>query len=206
MSEQNPYETLGLAKTASFEEIQAAKQKLSAKYEGDRAVVDKLEAAYDAIIMDRLRQRQQGTLDVPDKIRFAETSQKKTQASQPLVKSPELPQWLVDLRDTPETNTLYTALGVNGAIAIAGIFLATDLTSTLLTVALIANIYLLYRKEQRFGRAALIGIVALVAGIALGSGVNAILNSTGVTVAIAPEHLLLVLSSIVFGLGTSFLR
>ncbi|MEB3224770.1 MAG: CPP1-like family protein [Synechococcus sp.] len=206
MSEQNPYETLGLAETASFEEIQAAKQKLSAQYQGDRAVVDKLEAAYDAIIMDRLRQRQQGTLEVPDQIRFAETPKKTVVSAPSPVEMARLPQWLTDLRDTPEPQTLNLALGINGAIAVAGLFLAPDLTSTLLTASLVANIYLLYRKEQRFGRAALISVSSLVLGVALGSGVNALFNSLDVTLAIATEQILLLASSITFGLSSSFLR
>ncbi|MBV5261057.1 molecular chaperone DnaJ [Synechococcus moorigangaii CMS01] len=206
MSEQNPYETLGLAKTASFEEIQAAKQKLSAQYEGDRAVVDKLEAAYDAIIMDRLRQRQQGTLEVPDQIRFAETPPKSSKSTAPVVEMDRLPPWLTDLRDRPEPQTLNLALGLNGAIAVMGLFLTPDFVSTLLSISLVINIYLLYRKENRFGRATLISIGALVVGIGLGSGVNALLNSLDVAVAIATEQILLLLSSITFGLSTSFLR
>ncbi|WP_024544688.1 CPP1-like family protein [Picosynechococcus sp. NKBG15041c] len=206
MSEQNPYKTLGLVETASFEEIQAAKQKLSTQYQGDRAVVDELEAAYDAIIMDRLRQRQQGTLEVPDQIRFAETPPKEAKVAPVTLDMERLPQWLTDLRDTPEPQTLNLALGINGAIAIVGLFLSPELASTILTAALMVNIYLIYRKEQRFGRAALISVVALILGIGLGSGLNALLSSLNVTLAIATEQILLIASSLTFGLSTSLLR
>lgn len=205
MSELNPYQTLGLAENASFEEIQAAKQKLSEQHQDDRTVVEKLDAAYDAIIMDRLRQRQQGTLEVPDQIRFAESQKKVIEAPKSLDTS-KLPTWLTDLRDQPEPQDINLALGINGAIAAAGLFLSASLAPTLLTASLIANIYLLYRKEKRFGRSALIGIVSLVVGVSLGSGINALLSSAGMNLAIAPEQILIVVSSAVFGLTASFLR
>lgn len=206
MSEQNPYKTLGLAKSASFDEIQAAKKKLSEKHQGDTAVVEQLEAAYDAIIMDRLRQRQQGTLEVPDQIRFGESQQNK--ATEPKVKldTSSWPAWITDLKDAPEPQDLNLAFGINGAIAAAGFFLDPGATSTLLTVLLIANIYLLYRKEKKFGRAFLVGLGSFVVGIIVGSGINALLASQGGTVAIAPEQVSLVCCCLAGGLGASFLR
>lgn len=205
MSEQNPYKTLGLAESASFEEIQAAKQKLKEQHQGNNTVVEELEAAYDAIIMDRLRQRQQGTLDVPDQIRFAEV-QKKQQESPPTVPSVPLPGWLSDLRDTPESRDLNLALGINGAIAVATLFLSPTLASTALTFTLIANVYLLYRKENRFGRSVLISLVSLVVGITLGSGINALIASQGGSLAIAPDQILVMSCCAVGGLSSSFLR
>ncbi|MGB2925687.1 MAG: CPP1-like family protein [Limnothrix sp.] len=205
MSEQNPYKTLGLAESASFEEIQAAKQKLSQQYQGDSTQVESLEAAYDAIIMDRLRQRQQGTLEVPDQIRFAEPPKKSFELPK-VISASNLPNWLVNLRDQPEPQDINLALGVNGAIAAAGLFLNAGLASTILTALLIVNIYLLYRKENRFGRAALVGIASLIVGVVIGSGINALLASQGVVWAIAPEQILIITSCIVGGLASSFLR
>lgn len=205
MSEQNPYKTLGLAESASFEEIQAAKQKLSQQHQNDSILVESLEAAYDAIIMERLRQRQQGTLDVPDQIRFAETPKKSFDLPKSIDTS-NLPNWLVDLRDQPEPQDLNWALGVNGAIAVTGLFLNVSLASTILTVLLIANIYLLYRKENRFGRAFLVGVSSLILGVAIGSGVNALIGSTGGSLAIAPEQILIITSCLTGGLSSSFLR
>lgn len=205
MSEQNPYKTLGLAESASFEEIQAAKQKLSQQHQNDSTLVESLEAAYDAIIMERLRQRQQGTLDVPDQIRFAETPKKSFELPKSIDTS-NLPNWLVDLRDQPEPQDLNWALGVNGAIAAAGLFLEASLASTILTALLVANIYLLYRKENRFGRAFLVGVSSLILGVAIGSGINALIASQGGSLAIAPEQILIITSCISGGLTSSFLR
>jgi hypothetical protein len=205
MSEQNPYKTLGLAESASFEEIQAAKQKLSQQHQNDSTLVESLEAAYDAIIMERLRQRQQGTLDVPDQIRFAETPKKSFELPKSIDTS-NLPNWLVDLRDQPEPQDLNWALGVNGAIAVTGLLLDVSLASTILTVVLVVNIYLLYRKENRFGRAFLVGLSSLILGVAIGSGVNALIGSQGGNLAIAPEQILIIASCITGGLSSSFLR
>jgi len=205
MSEQNPYKTLGLAESASFEEIQAAKQKLSQQHQNDSTLVESLEAAYDAIIMERLRQRQQGTLDVPDQIRFAETPKKSFELPKSIDTS-NLPNWLVDLRDQPEPQDLNWALGVNGAIAVTGLLLDVSLASTILTVVLVVNIYLLYRKENRFGRAFLVGLSSLILGVAIGSGVNALIGSQGGNLAIAPEQILIITSCITGGLSSSFLR
>ncbi len=205
MSEQNPYKTLGLAESATFDEIQAAKQKLSQEHQGDTKVVEQLEAAYDAIIMDRLRQRQQGTLKVPDQIRFAE-SQKKVVERPKGIDTSSLPTWLTDLKDTPEPQELNLALGINGAIAVGSLLLNASLASTILTALLIVNVYLLYRKENRFGRSLLIGIVSLAGGVAIGSVVNALIASQGASLAIAPEQIVLVSCCITNGLSTSFLR
>lgn len=204
MSEQNPYQTLGLAETASFEEIQAAKQKLSQEHKDDVQVVEDLEAAYDAIIMARLRQRQEGTLNVPDQIRFAEAQQENVVKKQS-VDLDQLPDWVQNLFDTPEPQDLYLAFGLSGAIAL-GALLVADLASTLLTVALVANVYLLNRKEKRFGRSVLLGIGGLVVGIGLGSGINALLAFQNISLAIAPQQILVVACCGVFGLSASFLR
>ena len=72
MSEQSPYEKLGVSETASFEEIQAAKNRLTQEYSNDVKTVEDIEAAYDSIIMERLKLRQEGRIKVPDRIRFAE--------------------------------------------------------------------------------------------------------------------------------------
>ena len=70
MSEHNPYDQLGVTEDSSFEEIQAAKSRLSAECRNDAKQLESIEAAYDAVIMDRLKMRQEGRIKVPDRIRF----------------------------------------------------------------------------------------------------------------------------------------
>jgi hypothetical protein len=93
MSDQNYYDTLGLDENSSFEEIQEAKERLIVECEDDRKRKEAIEAAYDAILMERLRLRQEGKIKVPDRIRFAEETPEKpiTQSASPSI---ERPAWL----------------------------------------------------------------------------------------------------------------
>ena len=72
MSQQSPYEQLGVSEDATFEEIQAAKQRVLAQLGGDDTLQNNIEAAYDAILMERLKLRQQNKIKVPEEIRFPE--------------------------------------------------------------------------------------------------------------------------------------
>ena len=49
MSNQSHYQQLGITEDASFEEIQAAKERLKQKNSNDQKVIENIEAAYDAI-------------------------------------------------------------------------------------------------------------------------------------------------------------
>ncbi|HEY9700999.1 MAG TPA: CPP1-like family protein [Allocoleopsis sp.] len=70
--EPNFYARLGVKEDASFEEIKFARDRLKEKYSNDGKTVESIEGAYDAILMERLRMRQEGKIKVPDGIRFAE--------------------------------------------------------------------------------------------------------------------------------------
>jgi len=72
MSDQSPYEKLGVSEDASFDEIQDVRNRLLEQHGGDGIVRDVIEAAYDAILMERLRMRQEGKIKVPERIRFPE--------------------------------------------------------------------------------------------------------------------------------------
>ncbi|MCP9799876.1 CPP1-like family protein [Synechococcus sp. RedBA-s] len=56
----SPYERLGITPDASFDEVQAARQHQLAAVATDPQACAKVEAAYDAVLMERLRERQQG--------------------------------------------------------------------------------------------------------------------------------------------------
>jgi hypothetical protein len=56
----NPYERLGITPDASFDAVQAAKQDRLAEVGDDPQARARIEAAYDAVLMDRLKERQQG--------------------------------------------------------------------------------------------------------------------------------------------------
>jgi Protein CHAPERONE-LIKE PROTEIN OF POR1-like len=72
MSNQSHYEKLGVSESSSFEAIQTARARLSVEHQSDPKRLQEIELAYDALLMERLRLRQEGKIDVPDGVRFAE--------------------------------------------------------------------------------------------------------------------------------------
>ncbi|NES69281.1 MAG: molecular chaperone DnaJ, partial [Okeania sp. SIO2D1] len=48
MSDLSNYQQLGLTEDASFDEIQAAKERLKQQHSGDQKVIENIEAAYDS--------------------------------------------------------------------------------------------------------------------------------------------------------------
>ena len=171
MSEQNPYEQLGVTEESSFEEIQEAKQRLVQKYQNDSKIVESIEAAYDSVLMDRLRMRQEGRIKVPDRIRFPERLTIPVE-SKP-VTSNKSPNWWKSSIDTPSAQdivvpaVIYACLG---AITLLVPDPSGSLLPLLLAFGVFVNIYFFNRKEKRFGRALLFTLAGLVLGVALGAG------------------------------------
>ena len=56
----DPYVRLGLSQDATFEQVQSAKARCIAEVDGDDQARARVEAAYDSVLMSRLRNRQQG--------------------------------------------------------------------------------------------------------------------------------------------------
>ena len=56
----DPYARLGLSQHATFEQVQSAKARCIAEVDGDDQARARVEAAYDSVLMSRLRNRQQG--------------------------------------------------------------------------------------------------------------------------------------------------
>jgi hypothetical protein len=116
MSQQSPYEQLGVSQDATFEEIQAAKQRVLAQLGGDDTLQSNIEAAYDAILMERLKLRQQNKIKVPEEIRFPE----KLLATVPKFAPPSLansPSWLGDTFERPDRSALMTTSGAYALLA-----------------------------------------------------------------------------------------
>ena len=171
MSEQNPYEQLGVTEESSFEEIQEAKQRLVQQYQNDSKIVESIEAAYDSVLMDRLRMRQEGRIKVPDRIRFPERLTIPVE-SKPVTSS-KSPNWWQSSIDTPSAQdigvpaVIYACLG---AITLLVPDPSGSLLPLLLAFGVFVNIYFFNRKEKRFGRALLFTLAGLVLGVALGAG------------------------------------
>ncbi len=208
MSDQNPYERLGVKENASFEEIQDAKQRLIQKYRDDSKILESIEAAYDAIIMERLKLRQEGKIKVPERIRFPEQSLE-APPNPTSVPANTSPAWLQQLIDTPSrADILWPALVF---LVLAGMSVFSQsaegsLLPLLMALGFGANIYFLNRKEKRFGRSVLITLIGLLLGIALGSGLAKLLGAPGGGIALAADQFASVVTFCVFWLISSFLR
>ena len=88
----DPYERLGVAPDASFDTVQEAKLARLEEAGDDPLVRSRIEAAYDAVLMDRLKERQQGRVSSA-----ARSASQREQASPPpsrpaLSALPSLPQ------------------------------------------------------------------------------------------------------------------
>jgi Protein CHAPERONE-LIKE PROTEIN OF POR1-like len=171
MSQQSPYEQLGVAENATFEEIQAAKQRVIAQLSGDRQLQENIEAAYDAILMERLKLRQQGKIKVPDGIRFPE----KLPTVMPSFTPPSIansPSWIGDTFQKPSQTEILTTSGVYTVLGGATLVpsLASTGLPTLIALGTGFSLYFINQKQHRFKRALLGSLLALIAGAAI-SGV-----------------------------------
>ncbi|KKI98150.1 CPP1-like family protein [Prochlorothrix hollandica] len=211
MSEHSPYEQLGVSEGASFDEIQEAKSRLMEQCGDDRKLMDSIETAYDAVLMHRLRMRQEGKIKVPDRIRFAEESAPKepprlAPSLQPNLT--QLPGWMQQLVDNPSpTEVLWPALvfGVFGVV-----ILVAPNPSSLLQLALVGGIgtstYFLNRKEQRTGRAILLSFIGLGLGLFLGTLLYGLLQGLLSPLGVQGDQWATFTSLVTLWLVSSFLR
>lgn len=208
MSEQNPYEQLGVTEEASFEEIQEAKQRLSQQYQNDGKILESIETAYDAVIMDRLRMRQEGKIKVPDRIRFPERLAPAPVESPPIARRVSS-SWLKRTIDTPDPKDIWLPALIYAALAAITLLVndpAGSLSPLLLAFGVFVNLYFFNRKEGRFGRALLFTFGGLILGVALGAGAIALFKGAGIVVPVDSRQITSLATFLVFWLVSSFLR
>ena len=208
MSEQTPYQTLGVTEDSSFDEIQAVKSQLSQKYQGDSRALEIVESAYDAILMDRLKLRQEGKIKVPDVIRFPERAIEKS-PSLPSLNMSNSPAWIQQLVDTPSRNDILLPAGIFAALAGISAFnqdTTGSFSSLLLVIGVFITIYFINRKEGKIGRAFLITLVALLLGVALGTALGGLLGASGLMFGLASEQVACFVAFLFFWIASSFLR
>jgi hypothetical protein len=209
MSELNPYEKLGVTEDASFEQIQKAKDKLKQQYKNNPPVLESIEVAYDTIIMQRLRLRQEGKIKVPEQIRFPE---KKVQVS-PLPKIPnnqateKISNWLTDLLDQPNMREVL----VNGLIFLALITISifnknTEVLPLLLTVGVGTSFFVLYRKENLFWRSVGITFLSFVLGVFVANIFYNLSLNAGLMLSITQEQFACLFTFCILWLTSSFIR
>ena len=183
MSDKNSYETLGLNDASSFEEVQAAREQLLVENEGNPQQKEVIEAAYDAILMERLKMRQEGKIKVPDRIRFAEKkAEESLKASQDKATVQKPPAWMQDWLDTPSRDDILWPSVIFLGLAIASWFLGSGPStgvSAVLGFGVAISVYFLNRKEKRFWRSILLSMGGLMVGLLIGYLIGVLLSQQG---------------------------
>ncbi|MGF1537079.1 MAG: CPP1-like family protein [Elainellaceae cyanobacterium] len=202
MSTQSSYDKLGVDENSSFEEIQNARSRLLDEHGSDRKLADDIEAAYDAILMDRLRQRQEGKIRVPDRIRFPERLAAEAPAQ--TASTPAKPSfgWLQNALDNPSQNEI-----IWPAISFVGVG-ALGLASPSVALALGVGfcLYFLNRKEHKFGRSLLLTLGTLIVGVLLGLQIGTLTAAQLSAFQLTPDGFAALVTAFGFWLTSSFLR
>lgn len=170
MSEQNPYEQLGVSEDASFDEIQDVRNRLLEQFNGDAKRLEVIETAYDAILMDRLKMRQEGRIKVPERIRYPERLVP-APPKENLTPSEQSPVWLQKILDKPTPqDVLLPGVWYLGLSAISVFYKAggDQILQLALLIGIGVSLFFLNRKEGKFGRAVLFTLVGLITGLVVG--------------------------------------
>ncbi|OUL19490.1 molecular chaperone DnaJ [Nostoc sp. RF31YmG] len=208
MSDQNPYEKLGVSEDASFDEIQDARNRQMEQHIGDAKLIEVIEAAYDAILMDRLRMRQEGKIKVPERIRFPELRVQSLPKESPTPRE-QSPAWLQRMLDQPTPADVLLPGAWYLGLSAASIFYPVTGDQVLqlaLVVGVGISIYFLNRKEGKFGRAVLFTLVGLIIGLIIGGLVANWLLPQVPFISLSSNQFSTVLTFILLWLVSSFLR
>ncbi len=205
MSDRNSYEKLGVPEGATFEEIQSARSKLLEEFAGDEKQRLEIEAAYDAVLMERLRMRQEGKIPVPDRIRFPE---KLAQAAPSALSIPSKnsPEWLKNLVDTPSKVDIALPGGVQ--FLLGGLVVLSPTNAVLqlaMAVSVGSTLYFLYRKERKLGKAVLLGLGGLLLGFAIGAVLESVLK-VYLPIHLGAEVFVSLVTFVILWLFSSFLK
>lgn len=170
----SPYERLGISPDASFDAVQQAKRDRLSELGDDPQARARVEAAYDAVLMDRLKERQQG------KVSSAALNASQREATRPALASPPVrpslpampslprPKFSVPSLELAMGRERWFPLGV-GAVLVA-LLLLTPATSAelLLALATVMTAVNLQRRNGKFLPAVGWSFLLLSVGLVLG--------------------------------------
>ncbi len=152
-----PYERLGLTPDASFDEVQAARQARLNDVGDDPMARARVESAYDSVLMDRLKERQQGRVSTA-----ARTASAREQVAPPPPRPslPSLPKVSLPRVATPnlaapnlamaEGDDRLLALGGFGALATLLLLVPSAPAELLLALGTGLCVVVLQRRRRRF--------------------------------------------------------
>jgi Protein CHAPERONE-LIKE PROTEIN OF POR1-like len=206
MSDRNPYEKLGVPEGATFEEIQSAKTRLLAEFADDPRKLTEIETAYDAVLMERLKMRQEGKIPVPDRIRFPE---KLAQAAPSATPTPanRSPQWIRNLVDAPAAKEIALPAAIQLILGGTVFFYPQDSALQLaMAISVASTLFFIYRKERKLGRSVLLGLGGLILGFLLGALLDGALRSAAIVGLPIPDVVVSLVAFFVLWLFSSFLK
>jgi hypothetical protein len=186
-SPTDPYARLGVAADAPFDEVQAARDaRLAELSEDDPLARSRIEAAYDAVLMDRLKERQQGRVSTA-----ARTASQREQVSPPAERPalPSLPRLaalpLGRTTSAPALGLPQLALAEGREFWLPLVGIAPLLVLLLLpgvdpglplALGVLVALVNLQRRSGRFLQAVLTSLGLLVVGLLIGAAVLALLG------------------------------
>ncbi len=183
----DPYVRLGVPPDAPFDQVQEARAaRLAEIGEDDPLARSRLEAAYDAVLMDRLKERQQGRVSTA-----ARTASQREQVTPPAerVSLPSLPRLAplpqvrnavrptisLPSRELAAGREFWFPLVAIGALSVLLLLPGTD-PSLPLALGALATLVNLQRRHGRFLQAVLLTLALLVVGLLVGSAVVALIG------------------------------
>jgi hypothetical protein len=212
----DPYSLLGIAPESSFEDVQVARQaKLDAV--GDAPIPRaRVEAAYDTILMDRLKERQQGR--VSSAARSASQKETLPTPPRPLAKLQQLPSLPLPRlggsgkAGSPLTFALATGrerlfpLITHGTLLVLMLVLPASAPESLLALGALATLLNLLRRNGRFFQAVGCTLLLLALGLGLSIGLLAAVGSpSALALPIGPAQVQGALALVVLLLGALFI-
>lgn len=177
----SPYERLGVEPDAGFDAVQAAKLARLEAAGDDPMARARIEAAYDAVLMERLKQRQQGKVSTA-----ARSASQREQATPPPRPPalPSLPQVPLPRLQTPSLPTLgldqgfglWFPLAAVGGLGLLALALPAAPLELLLSLAVLCCVVSLRRRGSKLLAAAGWSLGLLVVGLVSG---GLLLSATG---------------------------
>ncbi|MGA0386022.1 MAG: CPP1-like family protein [Vulcanococcus sp.] len=179
-SQPSPYERLGIETGAGFEAVQAAKQaRLDEVGENPQARAQ-IEAAYDAVLMDRLKERQQGKVSTAALNASAREAKAPPSASPARPSLPSLPKLAALPKPSlpkPSMPALELAEGQQRWLPVGGFALLTLLlllapassAELVLALSTLFSVVLLQRRSRRLLQAVGFSILLLSLGLGIGA-------------------------------------
>jgi hypothetical protein len=176
--DSSPYERLGVPPDAGFDAVQTAKQARLLEVGDDPMARARIEAAYDAVLMERLKERQQGKVSTA--ARSASQREQTTATPPKPVALPSLPQVpLPKLKLKPPSLALpqlglsqgfglWFPLGAIGGFMLLAVLLPAAPLELMLSLAVLVAVVSLQRRSGRLLPAAAWSFALLLVGLVLG--------------------------------------